>query len=182
MKDAEVKSQLFATHSFLQELTGKPMRPDRNERLMGSDSDLDGIPVRAVELVGKPGAVVLAHPWLLHAISQNTADRPRLMRASRVYRRDFYEEHMKGSVAKAGAHALRSGGPDLEAAPEVGAARLIHQEGAIRPPVPNDFSHAAARRSACRQVTVNSERTGSRQCSTEETWPSAQDFVRDLRQ
>jgi hypothetical protein len=98
MKAAQIKARLFDTHPFLQELTGSPMRPDRNERLMERDSDVDGIAVRAVELVGRAGDVVLTHPWLLHAISQNVADRPRLMRASRVYRRDFYEKHMRGSV------------------------------------------------------------------------------------
>jgi hypothetical protein len=95
MKTKEIRFRLFEAHSFLQELTGGSMRPDRSERMMERDSDLDGIAVRVVELVGKPGDVVLTHPWLLHAGSPNVNDRPRLMRASRVYRRDIYEKYMK---------------------------------------------------------------------------------------
>jgi hypothetical protein len=102
MKAAEIKSLLFASQPVLKELTGKPMRPGRTERLTESENDIDGISVRVVELVGEPGDVVLAHPWLLHTISQNVSDRPRLMRASRVYRRDFYEKYMKPSAGSAG--------------------------------------------------------------------------------
>jgi hypothetical protein len=100
MKAAEAKRRLFATHPFLEELTGGPIRPDRNERLMDGDSDVDGVAVRAVELSGRPGEVVLAHPWLLHAGAPNTSRRPRLMRASRVYRRSYYERFMKGAPSR----------------------------------------------------------------------------------
>jgi hypothetical protein len=97
MKSAAIKQRLFRAHPFLKELAGKPMRPDRNDRLMRADTEVDGIPMRVVEFTGKPGDVILAHPWLLHNITQNTADRPRLMRASRIYRRDFYEKYMGGT-------------------------------------------------------------------------------------
>lgn len=100
MKEAEIKKRFFGTHPYLQELTSKPLAPDRNERLMGMDTDVDGISVRVVEFTGKAGDVVLAHPWLLHAISQNTSDRPRLMRASRVYRRDVYDRCMTAGTCQ----------------------------------------------------------------------------------
>ena len=47
---------------------------------MGSDHDADGIPVRVVELTGRPGDVVLTHPWTLHHAAPNTASYPRMMR------------------------------------------------------------------------------------------------------
>jgi hypothetical protein len=96
MKSAQIKRRFFGMHPYLLELTGKPLHPDRDDRLMGRDTEVDGIPMRVVELVGEPGDVVLCHPWLLHSIAPNTANRPRFMRASRVYRRDFYDKHMKG--------------------------------------------------------------------------------------
>ena len=97
-KTKKIREQLFGTHPFLQELTGTPMRPDRNERLMEEDTDIDGVGVRVVELVGEPGDVVLTHPWLLHAAGPNTTTRPRLMRASRVYHRSIYEKYMMSSA------------------------------------------------------------------------------------
>ena len=54
--------------------------PDRRARFMGSDHDADGIPVRVVELTGRPGDVVLTHPWTLHHAAPNTASYPRMMR------------------------------------------------------------------------------------------------------
>jgi hypothetical protein len=40
---------------------------------------VDGIDVRVVELTGAPGDLVVMHPWLLHNISMNVADTPRMM-------------------------------------------------------------------------------------------------------
>ena len=61
--------------------------PDRNARFMDSDHDADGIPVRVVELTGKPGDVVLTHPWVLHHTAPNTASYPRMMRGKNFHRR-----------------------------------------------------------------------------------------------
>ena len=59
--------------------------PRRNAYFMDDDHDLDGIPVRVVELTGRPGDVVLAHPWLLHHAAPNTASYPRLMRGKNLH-------------------------------------------------------------------------------------------------
>lgn len=59
--------------------------PRRNAYFMDADHDLDGIPVRVVELTGEPGDVVLAHPWLLHHASPNTASYPRMMRGKNLH-------------------------------------------------------------------------------------------------
>jgi hypothetical protein len=60
--------------------------PGRNARFMDADHDLDGIPVRVVELTGCPGDVVLAHPWMLHHAAPNTASYPRMMRGKAYHR------------------------------------------------------------------------------------------------
>jgi hypothetical protein len=53
---------------------------------------IDDVEVRVAEVTGRAGDVVVCHPWALHNGTPNTADRPRLMRACRVYRRDLYAE------------------------------------------------------------------------------------------
>jgi len=52
---------------------------DRAERFMSESAVLDGVAVRVVELTGAAGDVVLFHPWLFHAPSQNCAREPRLV-------------------------------------------------------------------------------------------------------
>jgi hypothetical protein len=54
---------------------------DRISRFMGSHPhiDVDGAPLRVVELTASPGDVFLCHPFLYHAASQNHAGRPRFM-------------------------------------------------------------------------------------------------------
>jgi hypothetical protein len=46
--------------------------PGRAARFMDRDHDAGGIPVRVCELTGRPGDVVLTHPWVLHSWSCNT--------------------------------------------------------------------------------------------------------------
>jgi hypothetical protein len=62
--------------------------PDRNARFMESDHDADGIAVRVVELTGRPGDVVLTHPWTLHHAAPNAASYPRMMRGKSLHRVD----------------------------------------------------------------------------------------------
>jgi hypothetical protein len=59
--------------------------PTRNDRFT-EEADIDGLPVRVVELTGEPGDVVLAHMLTAHCIAPNTADRPRLMCIARIRR------------------------------------------------------------------------------------------------
>jgi len=97
MKTAQIKRRFFSLHPYFLELRGKPQRPDRNDRLMGRDTDVEGTALRVVELTGEPGDAVLCHPRLLHTSAPNTADRPRLMRAARLYSRRFYDRYMRSS-------------------------------------------------------------------------------------
>jgi ectoine hydroxylase-related dioxygenase (phytanoyl-CoA dioxygenase family) len=58
------------------------------EELMVEGVDVDGTRARVVELTGAPGDAVVCHPWLMHSASPNVTRRPRMMRTSRIYRRD----------------------------------------------------------------------------------------------
>jgi hypothetical protein len=64
-----------------------PLAPASDDEVRGGTVADDGTPLRVTELTGRPGDVVLCHPWLLHRASANTSDRPRLQRAARVQRR-----------------------------------------------------------------------------------------------
>jgi hypothetical protein len=76
--------KVFACFGEVQPCGDDP-NPRRNAYFMDADHDLDGIPVRVVELTGEPGDVVLAHPWLLHHAAPNTASYPRMMRGKNLH-------------------------------------------------------------------------------------------------
>ncbi|MGW7682596.1 phytanoyl-CoA dioxygenase family protein [Kribbella sp. NPDC054772] len=76
-----VRDQVLRSDPWFRNLTAEqrsvdPMAP----------ADLDGLPVRVVELTGQAGDVYLTHPWILHSIAPNAAEAPRMMR-SRFIRR-----------------------------------------------------------------------------------------------
>lgn len=47
--------------------------------LVGASIDVDGIEVRPVEVIGRPGDLYLAHFYVLHSGAPNVSDRPRQM-------------------------------------------------------------------------------------------------------
>ena len=50
------------------------------------EADLDGLPVRVVELTGRAGDVYVTHPWILHSIAPNASDTPRMMRSRFIWK------------------------------------------------------------------------------------------------
>ena len=66
---------LLASHPWLRALTSPEDREDRVGRFMESSATIDGMKVRVVELTGRAGDVVLAHPWLLHCAAPTAARR-----------------------------------------------------------------------------------------------------------
>lgn len=61
--------------------------PDRTRHFMDDETDVTGIRAQVVELTGKPGDIVIAHPWLVHCVAPNTAQDPRFMRTKTVSHR-----------------------------------------------------------------------------------------------
>ena len=89
-RQGTLRRRFDRSHAWLRELTSSSEPgADRIERFMAADANVDGIPARVVELTGRAGDAVLCHPWIVHASSSNATDRPRLMRACRVYHRDL---------------------------------------------------------------------------------------------
>jgi ectoine hydroxylase-related dioxygenase (phytanoyl-CoA dioxygenase family) len=76
VRDAVLRSDPWFRNLTSAERSVDPMEP----------ADLDGLPVRVVELTGQAGDVFLTHPWILHSIAPNAADTPRMMRSRFIYK------------------------------------------------------------------------------------------------
>jgi hypothetical protein len=62
------RARLFSRSSFLQE------------------TQIDGLPVRVVELHGNAGDVFITHARVFHSIAVNANDEPRMMRSGAIWR------------------------------------------------------------------------------------------------
>jgi hypothetical protein len=66
---------------WLMALTGlAPSPADRIAAFMASETVVDGVPLRVVELTGEPGDMVFCHPVMVHCVGPNRGTRPRFMR------------------------------------------------------------------------------------------------------
>ena len=80
------RDQFGRLHPWLKALTGVGRGgEDRIGAFMRDGADVDGIPMRVVELTGAPGDAYLCDPLLVHCVAPNCADRPRMMRIQMVY-------------------------------------------------------------------------------------------------
>jgi hypothetical protein len=62
-------------------LTGQAPSPaDRIAAFMDTETIVDGMPLRVVELTGEPGDMVFCHPVMVHCVAPNRGTRPRFMR------------------------------------------------------------------------------------------------------
>jgi hypothetical protein len=69
------------SHPWLRALTGlAPSPADRIAAFMDTETGVDGVPLRVVELTGEPGDMVFCHPVMVHCVAPNRGVRPRLMR------------------------------------------------------------------------------------------------------
>jgi hypothetical protein len=84
--DAKARRELFhRSHPWLMALTGKAPSPaDRVAAFMEAGTEIDGVPVRVVELTGEPGDMVFCHPTIVHCASPNHGAQPRFMRIAQL--------------------------------------------------------------------------------------------------
>jgi hypothetical protein len=74
------------SHPWLMALTGKAPSPaDRISAFMASETVVDEVPLRVVELTGEPGDMVFCHPLMVHCAGQNRGERPRFMRIKQQF-------------------------------------------------------------------------------------------------
>ncbi len=80
-------------HPWLMALTGQAPSPaDRTAAFMDTETIVDGVPLRVVELTGDPGDMVFCHPVIVHCAAPNRGTRPRFMRIkTQVLTREGHE-------------------------------------------------------------------------------------------
>jgi hypothetical protein len=81
----EAKFGFLRSHPWLEALTHDDGAPDRNDRFLDVEADIDGLPARVVELTGAAGDVFVTHGWVFHSVPVNAGRQPRLMRSCAVY-------------------------------------------------------------------------------------------------
>ncbi len=78
---ARVWRRFHRSHPWLMALTGQAPSPaDRIAAFMDTETAVDGVPLRVVELTGEPGDMVFCHPVMVHCVAPNRGTRPRFMR------------------------------------------------------------------------------------------------------
>ena len=66
---------------WLMALTGRAPSPaDRIAAFMDTETVVEDVPLRVVELTGEPGDMVFCHPVMVHCVGPNRGERPRFMR------------------------------------------------------------------------------------------------------
>ena len=81
LKQKPLKERFAQSQPWLAELTGQTSPvANRTHRFMAETSEVDGVPVKVIEVIGAPGDAYLCHPAIYHAASPNHAQWPRFMR------------------------------------------------------------------------------------------------------
>jgi hypothetical protein len=78
-RSRDVRALLTQTQEWFATLWSPEPSGNRLERFMASESSIDGVPLRVVELSGEACDVVLMHPWQFHAAAPHCGTMPRLM-------------------------------------------------------------------------------------------------------
>ncbi len=89
-RDRHVMERFLRHDDWFRALSRPGGETGRTERFLDRDHQADGITVRVTELTGKPGDVVLTHPWVLHSGAPNTGSYPRMMLTKNLYRRGMF--------------------------------------------------------------------------------------------
>jgi hypothetical protein len=78
---ARLRERFHRSHPWLMALTGlAPSPADRIAAFMDTETIVEGVPLRVVELTGEPGDMVFCHPVMVHCVAPNRGTRPRFMR------------------------------------------------------------------------------------------------------
>lgn len=76
---AEAEDAFVPSYPWLAELTRGGTEANPRSELIGESHEVDGVPLRVVELTGAPGDVVITHMHVMHSPSRNTGETPRQM-------------------------------------------------------------------------------------------------------
>ncbi len=78
-----LRRELGAAHPWLRELWGGD-DGDRVQRYMVDGFEVDGVPLRVVELAGRAGDVFFMHCDTFHTAAPNCLDQPRMMATNMI--------------------------------------------------------------------------------------------------
>ncbi|HXC85394.1 MAG TPA: phytanoyl-CoA dioxygenase family protein [Trebonia sp.] len=85
------------SHPWLMALTGQgPSPDDRIAAFMDTETLVEGVPLRVVELTGEPGDMVFCHPAIVHCSAPNRGERPRFMRIKQQFLTHEGRERLRG--------------------------------------------------------------------------------------
>lgn len=79
-KTGRIKASL-TDHPWFASLWDEGIEPVNRKHRATQGAEVDGVPVRVVELTGRPGDVVMMNQRCLHVAAPNVASRPRMMLA-----------------------------------------------------------------------------------------------------
>ena len=105
LSSKNVKKRL-KRHTYFRELTGKGS--DDRSRFLEEIGNIDGVPVKVVELTGNPGDAYFVDLRLLHSLGPNTSDQPGMMIAQRMPRQEAFKTWM-ATVGGKGTHVAQGG-------------------------------------------------------------------------
>ena len=78
---ARLWERFHRSHPWLMALTEQAPSPaDRIAAFMDSETIVEDVPLRVVELTGEPGDMAFCHPVMIHCRAPNRGERPRFMR------------------------------------------------------------------------------------------------------
>lgn len=81
LKQKSLKKRFAQSQPWFAELVGLTSEStNRTQQFMEETTEVDGVPVKVIELTGEPGDAYLCHPAIYHARSPNHAEVPRFMR------------------------------------------------------------------------------------------------------
>ncbi len=77
-KSADMR-QLLQSHPYVGDLHRAGKLEDRVSRFLNQTEEVDGIPLRVIEMTGAAGDVFVLHPLILHVAASNNATEPRFL-------------------------------------------------------------------------------------------------------
>ncbi len=84
--DSKTRERFYRLDPWLMALNGQaPSTADRIAHFMDSETTVDGVPLRVVELTGEPGDMVFCHPAMVHCRAPNRGTYPRFMRIKQQF-------------------------------------------------------------------------------------------------
>lgn len=82
---AQIRKAVMRSHPYLAGLEQEGDPGERIRAYMEQDEEVEGVPLRVVELTGEAGDVVLIHPLVLHTRPTNAGRAPRFMLNKDLY-------------------------------------------------------------------------------------------------